>query len=85
MLFVLDWILTALTAILSWRIYHAYVECGGGRPACGMRRILALFVSGINVHTADVFGVTVKPVGKVLDSGYEVGGGWDVKFPTLSP
>ena len=44
-----------------------------------------MFVSGIKVHTVDVFGVTVQHVGKVLDSGYEVGGGWDVKFPALSP
>ena len=39
-----------------------------------------LFVSCIVVHTVDLFGVEVKHVGQVIDSGYQVGGGWVTKF-----
>ena len=39
-----------------------------------------LFVSCIVVHTVDVFGVEVEHVGQVIDSGYEVGGGWASNF-----
>ena len=47
-----------------------------------------LFVSFIGVHTVDVFGVKVEHVGEIIDSGYEVGGGWlsnffVVRIPTL--
>ena len=34
-----------------------------------------MFISIIVVHTVDVFGVEVKHVGQVVDSGYQVGGG----------
>ena len=37
-------------------------------------------VSFIGVHTVDVFGVEVEHVGKVVDSGYIVGGVWASKF-----
>jgi len=39
-----------------------------------------LFFSHIVVHTVDVFGVEIKHVGLVVDSGYQVGGGWVTKF-----
>ena len=47
-----------------------------------------LVVSFIGVSTVDVFGVEVKHVGLIFDSGYEVGGGWVsnffvVRIPTL--
>ena len=47
-----------------------------------------LIVSSIGIHTVDVFGVEVEHVGQIIDSGYEVGGGWALNFfiiriPTL--
>ena len=39
-----------------------------------------MFVSYIAVHTVDVFGVEVEHVGQIIDSGYEVGGGWASNF-----
>ena len=47
-----------------------------------------LVVSFIGVHTVDVFGVEVEHVSSIIDSGYEVGGGWALNFfvvciPTL--
>ena len=47
-----------------------------------------LVVSCIVVHTVDVFGVEVEHVGLIVDSGYQVGGGWVsnffvVRIPTM--
>ena len=39
-----------------------------------------LFASYIVVHAVDVFGVEVKHVSLIVDSGYEVGGGWASNF-----
>ena len=52
-------------------------------------RYWLLIVSGIVVHTVDVFGVVVEYVGQIVDGGYEVGGGWAsnffvVRIPILS-
>ena len=33
--------------------------------------------SGIVIHTVDAFGAVIEHVGYVLDSGNEVGGGWE--------
>ena len=41
---------------------------------------MSLLLSGIVVHTVDVFGVVIKLVGQILDHGYEVGGGWALNF-----
>ena len=47
-----------------------------------------MFISYIVIHTVDVFGVEVEHVVIIIDSGYEVGGGWALNFfiiriPTL--
>ena len=39
-----------------------------------------LVIYGIVVHTVDVFGVEIKHVGQIVDSGYQLGGGWATKF-----
>ena len=39
-----------------------------------------MLISYIVVHTVDVFGVEVEHVCQVIDSGYEVGGGWASNF-----
>ena len=39
-----------------------------------------MLLVGIVVHTVDVFRAIVKHIGQVIDSGYEVGGGWEAKF-----
>ena len=39
-----------------------------------------MLISYIVVHTVDVFGVEVEHVGYIIDSGYEVGGGWASNF-----
>ena len=82
---VLNHILLVVVAILFGCLHHVHIVCGGGRPSSGKLRVLALFVSSVVVHTVDVFGGIVQHVGWILDSGYEVGGGWDVKFPALRP
>ena len=47
-------------------------------------RVLALLLVNIVVYTVNVFGAISRYVGQVLDSGYEVGGGWGVKFSITS-
>ena len=42
-------------------------------------------VFGIVVHTVNVLGVAIKCIGRILDRGYEVGGGWESKFSAASP
>ena len=44
-----------------------------------------MLISGVVVYTIDVFGGVVEHGGQVFDSGYEMGDGWDVKFPALIP
>ena len=39
-----------------------------------------LVVSCVVIHTVDVFEVEVEHVGQIIDSGYEVGGGWVSNF-----
>ena len=39
-----------------------------------------MFVSFIGVHTVDVFGAEIEHVGQIVDSGYQVGGGWALNF-----
>ena len=81
---ILNWIFLVLAVILLGCIHHIYVVRRSGRPASGKRRVLALLLIGIVVHTVDVFGAVIEHVGQVLDSGYVVGGGWEAKFPVIS-
>ena len=39
-----------------------------------------MFISYIVVHTVDVFGVEVEHIVQIINSGYEVGGGWALNF-----
>ena len=57
-----------------WGVHHVYIIRRGDFLVPYRRWFL--IVSCIGVHTVDVFGVEVEHVGEIIDSGYEVGGGW---------
>ena len=60
---ILDWILFIVVVVLFGCIHYVYVIRGGGFLAPCKRWFLCLLLSGIFIHTVDVFGAIIEHVG----------------------